>query len=144
MNSTFRLDASDDEISDILGAAQSIAVVGISRRIERDSHRVAAYLQSAGYRIVPVNPGFDEILGEQCFPSLAAIPPAVRVDIADVFRRAEYLPAAVDEAIARGVPVVWFQSGLRHEAAAARAVAAGLKVVQDRCLKVEHMRRKAR
>lgn len=144
MEPSVRLNASDDEITGILSAARTIAVVGISARPERDSYRVAAYLQQAGFRIVAVNPGLTEILGEPCYPSLAAIPSAVSVDVADVFRSVEHLPGVVEDAIARGVPVVWFQSGLRHDEAAARAVAAGLKVVQDRCLKVEHMRRKPR
>ncbi len=138
------LNASDDQIAGILSASRTIAVVGISAKPERDSHRVAAYLQEAGFRIVPVNPGLSEVLGEPCYPSLAAIPGAVSVDIADVFRRVEHLPDVVEDAIVRAVPVVWFQSGLRHDGAAARAMAAGLKVVQDRCLKVEHMRRKER
>jgi len=138
------LNATDREIAEIVKTARTIAVVGISAKPERDSHRVAAYLQRAGYRIVPVNPGLDEVLGERCYPSLAAIPPAIQVDVADVFRRVEHLPAVVEDAIARGVPVVWFQSGLRHDGAAARARAAGLSVVQDRCLKVEHLRRAAR
>ncbi len=134
------LNATDREIANIVNTARTIAVVGISPTPERDSHRVAAYLKGAGYRIVPVNPGLEEVLGERCYPSLAAIPPAVHIDVADVFRRVEHLPAVVEDAIARGVPVVWFQSGLRHDEAAARARAAGLTVVQDRCLKVEHLR----
>lgn len=144
VNTGFRLNATDDEIAALLHGAQTIAVVGISGRPERDSHRVAAYLQGAGYRVVPVNPGLAEVLGEPCFPSLAAVPPEIHLDIADVFRRVEHLLGAVEDAIARGVPAVWFQSGLRQDEAAARAVAAGLKVVQDRCLKVEHMRLKTR
>lgn len=144
VNTIFRLNATDDEIAVLLDGARTIAVVGISGRPERDSHRVAAYLQGAGYRVVPVNPGLEEVLGERCFPSLAAVPPEIRLDIADVFRRVEHLPAAVEDAIVRDVPAVWFQSGLRHDEAAARAVAAGLRVVQDRCLKVEHMRLKTR
>ncbi len=139
-----RLNATDSEVAEILVTARTIAVVGISARPERDSHRVAAYLKGAGYHMVPINPGLEEILGERCFPSLAAIPPTIRVDVADVFRRVERLPAVVDDAITSGVRVVWFQSGLRHDGAAARALAAGLRVVQDRCLKVEHMRLAAR
>ena len=135
------LNATDSQITEILAAARTIAVVGISARPERASHDVAAYLQAAGYRIVPVNPALEEVLGERCFPSLTAIPSSLRVDVADVFRRVEHLPAIVEDAIGRGVPVVWFQSGLRHEAAARCARAAGLTVVQDRCLKVEHLRR---
>lgn len=136
--------ATDSDITAILAAARTIAVVGISARPERASHLVAAYLQAAGYRIVPVNPTLEEVLGERCFPALTAIPRSLRVDVADVFRRVEHLPAVVEDAIAAGVPVVWFQSGLRHEAAARRAQAAGLTVVQDRCLKVEHLRRARR
>lgn len=136
--------ATDEEITAVLAAARTVAVVGISNRPERDSQRVAAYLQQAGFRIVPVNPGLEEILGEKCYPSLAAVPREIHLDIADIFRRAEHLPATVEDAIARGVPVVWFQSGLRHDGAARRAVAAGLKVVQDRCLKVEHLLRRSR
>lgn len=144
MDLSLRLNATDEEITAILATAQTIAVVGISARPERPSFQVAAYLQIAGFRVVPVNPGLAEVLGEPCYPSLAAVPPNVPLDVATVFRRTEQLPGVVEEAIARSVPVIWFQTGLRHDAAAARAAAAGLTVVQDRCLKVEHMRRKAR
>ena len=129
-----------EPIADLLRSARTIAVVGCSPKTHRDSHRVAAYLQRAGYRIVPVNPGFDEILGEPCYPDLPSIPDDVEVDIVDVFRRAEHVPPIVDAAIARGVGAVWLQLGVTHPEAEARAREAGLVVVSDRCLKVEHRR----
>lgn len=132
--------ASNEEIDGLLAGARTIAVVGISAKPERDSHRVAAYLQRAGYRIVPVNPGLDEVLGERAWPDLASIPPDVAIDIVDIFRLPEHIPPIVEAAIARGAGAVWMQLGLAHNAAAERARAAGLAVVMDRCLKVEHAR----
>jgi len=129
-----------EPIADLLRSARTIAVVGCSPKTHRDSHRVAAYLQRAGYRIVPVNPGFDEILGEPCYPDLRSIPDDVEVDIVDVFRRAEHVPPIVDAAIARGVGAVWLQLGVTHPEAEARAREAGMVVVSNRCLKVEHRR----
>lgn len=130
-----------DPITELLRAARTIAVVGCSPKPQRDSYRVAAYLQRAGYRIVPVNPGFDEILGEPCFTDLESIPEDVDVDIVDVFRRSEHVPPIVDAAVARGVAAVWLQLGVTHPEAEARAREAGLQVVSDRCLKIEHSRR---
>jgi predicted CoA-binding protein len=140
----FPLDnASNEEIDALLARARTIAVVGISAKPDRDSYRVASYLQAAGYRIVPVNPGLGEVLGERAWPDLASIPPDVAIDIVDIFRRPEEIPPIVEAAIARGVQAVWMQLGLAHNAAAARARQAGLIVVMDRCLKVEHSRRAA-
>jgi hypothetical protein len=137
----FPLDnASNDEIDALLARARTIAVVGVSAKPDRDSHRVAAYLQAAGYRIVPVNPGLDAVLGERAWPDLASIPPDVAIDIVDIFRRPEEIPPIVEAAIDRGVQAVWMQRGLAHNQAAARARQAGLTVVMDRCLKVEHTR----
>jgi predicted CoA-binding protein len=136
--------ASDPEIDAILATAHTIAVVGLSDRRERESHIVAAYLQRHGYRIVPVNPAVGEVLGERSYPDLAAIPPEVTIDVVDIFRKPEFIPAVVDAAIARGARVVWMQLGLAHNAAAEKARAAGLVVVMDRCLKVEHTRWSAR
>src|SRR5262249_7650154 len=99
---------------------------------------VAAYLQRQGLRIVPVNPKEQEVLGERAYATLRDVP--VPVDVVDVFRRPEYVPAIVDEAIAIGAPVLWLQLHVIHPEAAARAQAAGLAVVMDRCLKVEHAR----
>jgi len=137
----FPLDnASNEEIDGLLARARTIAVVGISAKPDRDSHQVAKYLQAAGYRIVPVTPGATEILGERAWPDLASIPPDLAIDIVDIFRRPEHIPPIVEAAIARGAQAVWMQRGLAHNAAAERARQAGLAVVMDRCMKVEHGR----
>ena len=115
---------------------KTIAVVGLSSDPARPSYGVARYLQRQGYRIIPVNPNEREVLGERAYPSLREIP--VPVDVVDVFRRPEYVPEVVDDAIAIGAPVLWLQQGVIHPRAAARAQAAGLVVVMDRCMKVEH------
>lgn len=130
--------ATSDEVCDILKTARTIAVVGLSDKPDRDSHHVAAYLQQHGYRIIPVNPNAQEILGERCYPSLREIP--VPVELVDIFRRADAVPAIVEEALAIGAKVVWMQDGIVHNAAADRARAAGLKVVMSKCLLREHRR----
>ncbi|HYA54372.1 MAG TPA: CoA-binding protein [Thermoplasmata archaeon] len=130
----------DAELRDVLGRARTIAVVGLSDKPERDSNEVARYLQSQGYRIVPVNPMLPEVLGERSYPSLSAIPPDVKVDIVDIFRRSDQVPPVVDEAIARRDPVVWMQLGVEHAAAAAKARAAGLTVFENLCIMVQHRR----
>ncbi len=122
----------------ILLTARSVALVGVSANPLRSSNFVATYLVKTPYRVYPVNPMYDEVLGRKCYPSLADLPEIP--DIVDVFRRQADLPGVVDEAIAVGARVVWFQLGLRHEDAAATARDAGLEVVQDRCLKIEHAR----
>jgi len=132
--------ASDPEIDAILAAAHTVAVVGLSDKPDRDSYRVAAYMQAHGYRIVPVNPAVGSILGERSVPDLASIPADTAIDLVDVFRKPEYVPAVVEAAIARGARAVWMQLGIVHNAAADRARAAGLQVVMDRCIKVEHAR----
>jgi len=132
--------ASDSELRDVLARATTIAVVGLSDKPERDSNEVARYLQSAGYRIVPVNPMLTEVLGEKAYPSVAAIPPDVRVDIVDVFRRSDQVPPVVDEAIARGAKVVWMQLGVENAPAAAKARAAGVTVFENLCIMVQHRR----
>lgn len=125
------------DIKEMLTKYKNIAVVGLSPDPSKPSHGVAAYLKRVGYRIIPVNPSCQQdILGEQCYPTLADIPD--QVDIVDVFRRSEYLPEIVDQAIAKGAKVVWMQEGVINEAAAAKAEAAGLEVVMDRCLLKEH------
>ena len=130
-----------DPIQSLLASARTIAVIGCSADPERDSHRVAAYLQRAGYRVIPVNPGFDELLGERCYRDLAAIPGEVEIDIVDVFRRSEHVPPVADQAIARGARALWLQLGITHPEAEQRAAKAGLQVVSNRCLKVEHQLR---
>ncbi len=124
------------EIGRILKEYRNIAVVGLSPKENRPSHLVAAYLIGAGYHVIPVNPGQSEILGRTCYPDLRAVPEPV--EIVDIFRRAEEVGPIVDQAIAIGAKVVWMQEGIVNEEAAARARAAGLKVIMDRCLKVAH------
>ncbi len=126
------------EIRDLLTTARTIAVVGLSPKPERDSHRVALYMQRRGYTIVPVNPGHREILGATSYPRLAAVPAATPIDIVNLFRRSAEVGPHVDEAIARGVRAVWMQVGIADEAAAERARAAGLLVVMNRCIMVDH------
>lgn len=132
--------ASDEEIKAILESAKTIAVVGLSDNPERESYQVAAYLKTQGYRIIPVNPNVREVLGEEAYPTLADIPKDIPVDVVDIFRRPEFIPEIVDQAIARGAKAVWMQKGLAHNAAADKARAAGLSVVMDRCMMVEHRR----
>jgi predicted CoA-binding protein len=118
--------------------ARTIAVVGLSDKPERDSHRIARYLQLHGYRIVPVNPMLSSALGEPAFPSISAIPPEIPIDIVDIFRRSEEVPPVVDEAIARKVPTIWMQLGVENPAAAAKARAAGALVLENQCIMVTH------
>lgn len=132
------LNASPEEISEILKTCRTVAVVGLSPQPDRPSHRVARYLQEHGYRIVPVRPGCSEILGEKCYGNLRDIP--FPVEVVDIFRNVEAIPAIVDEAIAIKAKVVWMQLGLAEPASARKAREAGLKVVMDRCMKVEHER----
>lgn len=129
--------AGDDEIREILCTAKTIALVGASPRPERDSHEVMAFLQSRGYRVIPVNPicAGDAILGERVRASLAEIDEPI--DLVDVFRNSEAAGAAADEAIAVKAKAVWMQLGVVNEPAAERARAAGLGVVMDRCPKIE-------
>lgn len=122
----------------IIQSSRSVALVGVSANPIRSSNFVAAYLVRTPFRTYMVNPAYDEILGKQAYPSLSALPEAP--DIVDVFRRHDAIPGVVDEAIEVGAKVVWFQLGLRHDEAAQKAIDAGLKVVQDRCLKIEHAR----
>jgi uncharacterized protein len=124
------------ELRQILATVKTIAVVGLSDKPERPSYGVAAYLQGQGYRIIPVNPNLREVLGEKAYPSLQDIP--TPVDVVDVFRRSEYVPAIVDNAIAIGAKVIWLQLGVIHEEAAARAEAAGLTAVRDNCMGATH------
>jgi len=122
----------------ILRTSRTIAVVGLSAEWHRPSFFAAKYVQEHGYRMVPVNPRYEEILGERCYPSLEAI--EIPVDIVDVFRRTEDVMPIAEQAIAIGAKCLWQQIGVRNEAAAALAAAAGLEVVMDRCVKIEHAR----
>jgi hypothetical protein len=123
----------DERIIALLRGAQDIAVVGISEKPDRPSHYVAAYLQTCGYRVIPVNPALPRVLGETCHPDLASI--GRPVDIVDVFRRPEAVPAIVEEAIAAKAKALWLQEGIRHDEAARKAEEAGLVVIQDLCIK---------
>jgi uncharacterized protein len=122
----------------ILRRSKTIAMVGLSGNPYRPSHYAAIYMLSVGYTIIPVNPREREILGQVCYPSLRDIP--VPVDIVDIFRDPSAVPPLVEDAIAIGAKVVWMQLGVIHEAAAARAREAGLQVVMDACVKIEHAR----
>ena len=128
----------DLELKDLLGKTRTIAVVGLSDKPNRPSHHVAEYLQLQGYRVIPVNPGITTILGERCYASLREIPEAV--DMVDVFRRSEAVPAIVVEALAIGAKSLWLQEGVIHEQASEQAKAGGLQVVMDRCILKEHAR----
>ena len=122
----------------ILKQNHTIAVVGLSAQWFRPSFFAAKYLQEHAYRVIPVNPAYGEVLGEKCYPSLRDIPE--KVDVVDVFRKPEDVPPIVEDAIAIGAKVLWMQIGVVHEAAAKRAREAGLEVVMDRCMKIEHAR----
>jgi uncharacterized protein len=131
--------SANDEIGALLKRAKTIAVVGLSDSPLRPSYGVSAYMQQQGYRIIPVNPSIQGALGEKAVASLSDI--KEKVDIVDVFRRSEFVPEVVDEAIKLGVPAIWMQEGVVHEAAAEKARKAGIFVVMDRCVLKEHQRR---
>ena len=122
----------------ILARSRTLAIVGLSAQWYRPSYFAAKYMQDHGYRIIPVNPRYDEVLGEKCFPDLRSIPEPV--DLVDCFRKPGDIPPLADEAIAIGAKVLWMQLGIVNEAAARRASAAGLDVVMNRCVKIEHAR----
>lgn len=124
----------------ILAENRRVAIVGLSPRPARPSHGVGRYMIAAGYEVLPVTPSHPEVLGIASVPDLAAAAVAGPLEIVDIFRRIEAIPEAVDAAIASGARVVWMQRGLIDEGSAARARAAGLEVVMDRCIKVEHAR----
>ena len=122
----------------ILGETRTIAVVGLSANWYRPSYFAAKYMQDHGYRIIPVNPSYPEVLGEKCYPTIAAIP--VPVDLVDCFRKSGEIVGIAHEAIAKGAKVLWMQLGIRNDEAAKLAGDAGLDVVMDRCVKIEHAR----
>ena len=123
-------------IKEILEKYKTIAVVGLSSQTWRPSYSVSQYMQSAGYRIIPVNPRETEVLGEKAYASLDDVPEPI--EIVNIFRRPEHVPDIVETAIRRRAPVVWMQLGVVNQTAAYRAIAAGLEVVMDRCILVEH------
>jgi uncharacterized protein len=131
-------DIDKEDLKKLLSEAHTIAVVGMSANTSRDSYRVADYLQKHGYRIIPINPAADEILGEKSYPDLKSIPEPV--DVVDVFRRPEFVPEIAEEAAQIGAKIFWMQFGAESEEAAKKARAAGMTVVQDRCMMQEHSR----
>jgi uncharacterized protein len=128
-----------DPITELLTKAKTIAVVGLSCNPMRPSHGVSAYMQSHGYRIIPVNPNIEECLGEKAYASLRDVPE--KIDIVNIFRRPEFVEAVVEEAIQRNVPAVWMQEDVIHERAAEKARKAGIFVVMDRCILKDHRAR---
>jgi predicted CoA-binding protein len=132
------LNPSDRAIRQILETAKTIAVVGLSDKPDRESYKVAKYLQEHGYRIIPVNPTIDQVLGEKSYASVADIPE--KLDVVDVFRKPEAVVPIAQEAIDAGAGTLWLQLGVVNEEAADKAEVAGMKVVMDRCMKVEHGR----
>jgi predicted CoA-binding protein len=125
-----------DTIQTILEACKTLAVVGLSSKRNRASYGVSSYMQSHGYRIIPVNPNEDSVLGEKCYPALDDV--SESFDAVVIFRRSEYVPEVVESAIRKSAKVIWMQEGVQHEDAAQRAREAGLEVVQDRCILKEH------
>lgn len=123
-------------IPELLRSARTIAVVGLSGKRFRASYGVSEYMQRAGYRIIPVNPNETEVLGEKAWPSLGEVPE--KVDIVNIFRRSEFVPEIVEQAIRMGARAVWMQEGVGHAEAAAAAKAGGLEVVMNRCILKEH------
>jgi len=135
---------SNDVISDILKNYKTIAVVGLSSNPRRPSFGVTQCILSAGYRIIPVNPNETEVLGEKSYPRLEDIPKSHHIEIVDIFRRSEHIPPVVDSAIAVGAKVIWMQLGIENQNAAAKARAAGLFVIEDACILIEHRQRLGR
>ena len=129
-----------EAIADILQHQRTVAVVGLSPKPHRDSFGVARYMQAQGWRIVPINPLATEILGEKAYPTLTEAARFESIELVNVFRNSADVPPVVDEAIAIGAKAIWLQLGVQHDAAAEKARAAGLLMVQDKCLKVEHAR----
>jgi len=129
-----------DPIFDILTKYKTIAVVGLSSNPARPSYGVTEYMQSSGYQIIPVNPNETDVLGEPSYSSLDEVPQ--KLEIVDIFRRAEEVPPVVDAAIRAGAKVIWMQQGIANEPAAEKARAAGLTVVMDACILIEHKRRR--
>ncbi len=128
----------DEQIKRILTTARTIAAVGVSPDADKPSHTVPLYLQAKGYRIIPVNPNVENVLGEMSYPDLLSVPG--EIDVVQIFRPSDEVPPVVEQAIQKGAKVVWMQQGISNLAAARRAEAAGLQVVMDRCMRTEHRR----
>ena len=138
-------DVQTPDLQSVLESTETIAVVGCSAKATRTSHKIARYLQERGYRIVPVNPNYDEVLGETCYPDLPSVPADIEIDIVDIFRRPEHTADMVRSAIERveqtgEQPVIWTQLGVSSSEAAELAAEAGLPYVRNRCIKIEYDR----
>lgn len=138
MHKTSFVNPDDSEIRGLLARIENIAVVGLSNNAARPSHEVASSLQQFGYRVIPVNPGCNEVLGEKCYPGLAQLPKPVQ--LVDVFRAPEHVPALVTQCIELRLPALWLQEGVVHPRAAQQANDAGIMVVMDRCIYKEYKR----
>lgn len=130
--------ATEQEVADLLAKSRTIAVVGVSHKEERDSHKVFKYLMEHGYKVIPVNPKYKQVLGETCYPDLRSVPE--HIDVVDIFRSVDAIPGIVDEAIEVKAGGIWMQLGLAHNEAAGRARCAGIPVVMNKCMKIEHSR----
>ncbi len=126
---------SDEELRSILGDARTVAIVGLSSKPERDSYEIAEYLQSKGYRIVPVNPGETEVLGERAYPTLDDVPSEVAIDVVDVFRKAADTPPVAEASVRRGAKVLWLQDGIVNGEARRLAEEAGMTVIMGVCIR---------
>ncbi len=134
-----QINSNKDEIKKIFSETQTIAIIGCSPKPDKDSNRVAVYLKSAGFTIIPVYPKEDTILGEKVYRSLSDIPSNIKIDMVDIFRKPDVIASVVDEAIQRGdVKCIWTQLGLVHNIAASKAKENGMNVVQSHCTKIEH------
>ncbi len=131
-----KINATTDEIRQIFQKSKSIAIVGLSDKADRPSHGVAAYLMENGYRIIPVNPVIQEVLGQKSYPNLKSIPE--KIDVVDIFRKPSEVPSIVEEAIAIGAKTIWMQEGIVHNQSAEKAKKAGLQVVMNKCMLKEH------
>jgi len=132
------MSAPTDEIHELLTRYQTIAVVGLSAKPDRPSHGVARFLKAVGYKIIPVTPTYEEVLGEKAYPSLLDVPKEMGIEVVDIFRRPHHLPEIVDQAIQIGAKVIWMQLGIVNNEAAAKARAHGLQVVMNKCMKIEY------
>jgi uncharacterized protein len=132
--------ADDREIREVLTRARNIAIVGLSDKPDRDSNEVGRYLQSQGYRIIPVNPNLPSVLGETSYPSIAAIPESTLVDVVVIFRHSDQVPPIAEEAMARGVPAVWMQLGIENPEAAANIRSSGGVAFENLCIMTQHRR----
>lgn len=130
----------EDRVLELLKKARTIAVVGLANDTSKPSYEVSTYLQSKGYRVVPINPKYSEVLGEKAYPSLSEAAKVEEIDIVDVFRRPDAVPEIVDEVLALGIPMLWLQETVVHAEAAEKARQAGVVVVMDKCILKEHRR----